>query len=349
MYKRWMNTVCHCLLFVFAVGCHPNNRLTHPSTDTTARASYQNPVFNHDFPDPNLVSAPDGYFYAYSTQANWQADNLGGPFTTPILRSRNLVNWEFVGDALKQKPSWKSEGGIWAPDVSLFGNTYLMYYSYSTWGDPNPGIGVATSSVPGGPFTDHGKLFFSKEIGVDNSIDPVFYEDQGKPYLVWGSFHGIYGIELSPDGLHTKGEKFQLGGNAYEASLIYKRGGYYYFFGSTGSCCAGATSTYQVNVTRATAFKGPYTDKQGRSLLQNGGNAILQRNTGEQGFVGPGHNGDIIEDKAGQSWMLYHAFDKKKPKGRVMLLDKITWVDGWPVIGNGQPGLDKQPVPVLPF
>jgi hypothetical protein len=60
------------------------------------------------------------YFYAYSTQANWQADNLGGPFTTPILRSRNLVNWQFVGDALKQKPSWKSEGGHLGPGRVAF-------------------------------------------------------------------------------------------------------------------------------------------------------------------------------------------------------------------------------------
>jgi arabinan endo-1,5-alpha-L-arabinosidase len=123
---------------------------------------------------------------------------------------------------------------------------------------------------------------------------------KANPYLVWGSFHGIYGIELSPDGLHTKGDKFHLGGNAYEASLIYKRGGYYYFFGSTGSCCAGATSTYQVNVTRATAFKGPVYRQAGQEPFTKRRNRYSPEKYRRAGLCRSWPNGDIIEDKAGQ-------------------------------------------------
>ncbi len=269
------------------------------SNNRQEKLTYQNPVFDHNFPDPNLVLGNDGYYYAYSTQADWTKDNLGGPYVIPILRTKDLVNWEVVGPALAKKPDWKPEGGIWAPDAVFYKGKYYLYYSFSTWGDPNPGVGLAVASKPEGPFTDLGKLFLSKEVGVDNSIDAFFFEDKGTPYLIWGSFHGIYGIELSEDGTRLKGEKFQLAGTAYEGSLIYKKGKYYYYVGSTGTCCEGEKSTYQVKVGRAKKFKGPYLDKDRQPLLENGGTLLLQKNAGPTGFVGPGHNGDIVKDKSG--------------------------------------------------
>lgn len=317
------------------------------NADTASTTTYQNPVFNHDFPDPNLVQANDGYFYAYATQASWEKEGFGGRYLIPILRSKNLVQWDTLGAALQQKPDWKKEGGIWAPDAGFYKGRYFLYYSFSTWGDPNPGIGVATSKNPEGPFTDHGKLFLSQEIGVPNSIDPFFFKEGRKPYLIWGSFHGIYGVRLSKRGRQLKGKKFQLAGTAYEGSLLYKRDGYYYYFGSVGTCCEGAKSTYQVKVGRSKNFKGPYVDKEGKALLQNGGTVVLQKNGGNEGFIGPGHNGDIVTDNAGETWMIYHAFDKREPTRRVMLLDKITWIDGWPVIEGAQPSTAPQAGPVF--
>ncbi|HEX5552937.1 MAG TPA: family 43 glycosylhydrolase, partial [Chitinophagaceae bacterium] len=181
------------------------NLLSLPSCETGKAATgdengvpantYQNPVWNHDFPDPNLVRSPDGYFYAYATDVNWREDGIGGPYTIPVLRSTDLADWKFIGDAFAKKPRWKKGGGgIWAPDVTYYRHHYVMFYSYSTWGDPNPAIGAAVSDKPEGPFTDLGKLFYSKEIGVANSIDPFLMVDHGKPYLFWGSFNGIYGV-----------------------------------------------------------------------------------------------------------------------------------------------------------
>ncbi len=331
------------LLLLVLVSC----KVDKPKAQAAPKPSYQNPVFNHDFPDPNLVKANDGFYYAYSTQADWRTQNMGGPYTTPILRSKNLVDWQFVGDAFMKKPDWKSAGGIWAPDASFHNNQFYIYYSFSTWGDPNPGIGVATSDTPEGPFTDHGKVFLSSEVGVPNSIDPVFFEDEGHSYLVWGSFHGIYGIELSADGLQTTGSKFQIAGKDFEGSYIYKRGNYYYYFGSSGSCCEGAKSTYHVRVGRSLNFKGPYIDKDGKSLLQDGGTLLLEKDSGSEGFVGPGHNGDIVTDDDGQTWMIYHAFNKKNTSGRLMLLDKITWTNDWPEIENNQPTYQKTAAPVF--
>ena len=69
-------------------------------------------------------------------------------------------------------PTWGTAGaGFWAPDIVRIGDKLVLYYSLSVWDDPNPGIGVASADHPEGPWTDHGKLFTSQEIGVDNSME----------------------------------------------------------------------------------------------------------------------------------------------------------------------------------
>lgn len=235
---------------------------------------------------PQVIQAEDGYFYAYGTEDDWGDGN--GSRLIPIIRSQNLIDWEVVGEAFETKPDWKSTGGgLWAPDIAFYQGKYYLYYSYSVWGDPNPGIGVAISDSPAGPFEDQGPLFTSKEIGVANSIDPFFYVKDDKPYLFWGSFHGIYGIQLSEDGLTTAGEKFQIAGNAFEAPYIIERDGYFYFFGSIGSCCEGEWSTYRVGVGRSESLTGPYLDKDGTDILYSQGTLIL---ADSENFAGPGHN-----------------------------------------------------------
>ena len=135
-------------------------------------------------------------------------------------------SWEYVADAFETKPSWKA-GGIWAPDVTFYNEKYYLFYSLSVWGDPNPGIGLATATTPLGPFEDQGKVLDSESSGVDNSIDPFFYfEGEGrnkKFYLFWGSFRGIYGIEMNSSLTDFIGEKFRIGGNMFEATVIYKK------------------------------------------------------------------------------------------------------------------------------
>lgn len=312
---------------------------------------YKNPVFEPVLADPTIVKAGE-YFYAYGTEDNW--GNEGGYHLIPVVRSTDLVNWTLVGDALQTKPDWKQEGGIWAPDVSKVGDKYYMYYSYSTWGDENPGIGLAIADQPEGPFEDQGKVFLSKEIGVANSIDPFYIEENGKKYLFWGSFHGIYAVELAEDGKSVSGEKVKIAADHLEASYVYKKGDYYYFFGSRGSCCEGANSTYEVVVGRSESLLGPYVDKEGNKMTDgNFGELLLTKNDSDSGFVGPGHNAEIMTDDAGNEWFLYHAMLKTNPRldngvnRRALLMDQLHWEDGWPVIKDRQPSTTATAVPVF--
>lgn len=144
--------------------------------------NYQNPVVNYSLPDPSVIKGEDGYYYLYATE---DIRNL------PIHRSKDLVEWEYVGTAFTKgtRPDFEPKGGLWAPDINKIGDKYVLYYSMSVWGGEwTCGIGCATADKPEGPFTDHGKMFRSNEINVQNSIDPFYIEDGGKKYLFWGSF-----------------------------------------------------------------------------------------------------------------------------------------------------------------
>lgn len=296
---------------------------------------YYNPVINYSLPDPSVIKGEDGYFYLYATE---NIRNL------PIHRSKNLVDWEYVGTAFTNdtRPDFEPKGGLWAPDINKIGDKYVLYYSMSVWGGEwTCGIGCATADKPEGPFKDHGKMFRSNEINVQNSIDPFYMEDGGKKYLFWGSFRGIYGIELSDDGLSIKeGAKLrQVAGTAYEGTYIHKKDGYYYFFASIGTCCEGLKSTYTTVVGRSKKLFGPYVDKSGKKMLDNHHEVLIHKN---DAFVGTGHNSEIVTDKAGNDWMFYHAVSTKNPGGRVLMMDKVDWKDGWPSVTGNSPSIEAE-------
>lgn len=344
------------LLVTFIISCKEDKEvLVWNEPPTSADTLYQNPLFEPDLADPTIVRGSDGWFYAYGTENQW---STGINRLVPILRSKNLVKWEYAADAFTTRPTWKNDGGIWAPCVIHYDydGKYYMFYSFSTWGDSNPSIGVAVSDLPYGPFQDQGKLFDSQSIGVANSIDPFFLELKVgrylKRYLFWGSFQGIYGIELTQDLKSTTGEKFKIAGNAFEASYIYPKDGKFYFFGSCGSCCEGADSQYHVTIAVADDIKGPYLTKDGKSILNDGqeGSPFL-KGDGRVKWVGPGHNAEIITDDKGHDYFLYHAVDVANPllpggaTRRPLMMDEIHWVDGWPTITNGVPSTTRQRAP----
>lgn len=311
--------------------------------------TYTNPILEPVIADPTIIKADDGYFYVYATEDFFDYDT--GVRFVAIHRSKDLINWEDMGDAFTEKPDWKGNGFIWAPDIQYFNGQYYLYYSLSVWDDPNPGIGVATSDTPYGPFTDHGKLFDSEGIGVGNSIDPFVYTTENdERWMFWGSFRGIYAIKLSEDGLSTVGEKVHIAGNAFEATYIIQKDGYYYGFFSTGSCCNGPWSTYQVKVGRSTSLLGPYVDRLGRDLKTSDGSLVL--GNGET-YVGNGHN-TMIQDDNGDYWLIYHGINKDEgylPNGatrRPLMMDKIVWDSlGWPQIRNFMPSETPQEAPVF--
>ncbi len=297
-------------------------------------ATYNNPVIDRSLPDPTVIRAQDGYYYLYATEDT---------HNVPIYRSADLVKWRYMGTAFTDatRPmDMVPNGGIWAPDIVYLNGKYLLYYSKSTWGGSwEAGIGVAVSTRPDRGFSNAHKLFISNEIGIENCIDPFFIQDDdGRNYLFFGSFHDIYGVELTEDGLHVKEgfEPKKIAGGLIEATTIMKHEGYYYLIGSAGSCCEGANSTYRLVMTRSKDLFGPYVDRYGRTAVGDNFSPLLNKSP----YVyGPGHCSRFVTDDAGQTWMLYHGYQADDVDGgRKVYLDKITWArDGWPQVQGMRP------------
>jgi len=320
-----MKTVTLLITLFLCIPC-----MAQPSKKVEEKRTYNNPVIDYSLPDPTIIKADDGYFYLYATE---DIRNL------PIHRSANLIDWEFVGTAFTDSTRPTFQQLIWAPDIRKIGDKYVLYYANSSWGEEHTnGIGVAWSLRPEGPFTDAGKLFLSDEIEVMNSIDAFYMEENGRKYLFWGSWHGLWGVELTDDGLALQPNtpKIPIAGNGYEAGLLHKHGDYYYLFASTGSCCEGLKSTYTTVVGRSKNLFGPYVNRKGELMLSNHHEVVIEKN---KDFVGPGHNSQLVTDDAGNDWIFYHGVNVKNPEGRVLMMSKIVWEDGWPTVENSSPAV----------
>ena len=324
-------------LLLLCPACANADRLETPVV--TEKVTYTNPVISSAVPDPTVIRGEDGLFYAVGTGAN-------------VFSSSDLMEWKPLGKAFASMPAWlespRGTGGVWACDVNRIGNRYVMYYALSEWDELDlNGIGVAVADKPQGPYEDRGKLFISQEIGVRNSIDPCYVEDGGGRFLIWGSFFGLYIVELADDGLSLRenAKPIRVAGNAFEGVMLHKRNGKYYLFASVGSCCEGLSSTYRTVVGRSEKLFGPYVDRNGKQMLDNGFETVI---SGSSAFKGTGHNAELVEDDAGATWILYHAYSVAAPtKGRMMLLDRIRWDnDGWPYVSEGQPSSGPVPGPV---
>lgn len=329
-----------------------------PLAQSARPAAYANPVVDADFPDPAVILAPDGFYYAFATQT----ERAGKWLNIQVARSADLIHWQQLGDALPAKPGWASTTqDFWAPHVVRDGARYLMYFSAK----PNTSnerhglcLAVATAASPAGPFTDMGHPLKCGETFVN--IDPMAFDDpaSGKRLLYWGSgFQPIRVQELGRDRMSfapgsapkdlvypnpVKGAFPVL----VEGSWVIRRGGYYYLFYSGDNCC-GARANYAVMVARSRRAEGPY-----QTLEQATGKAhsiILEK----RGYwIAPGHN-SIATDAAGHDWIVYHAVDARRPREkasddintrRVMLIDRIEWRNGWPVIAGPSAGPAAAPV-----
>ena len=270
-----------------------------------------------------------------------------------VARSRDLVEWEPLRDALPEKPVWaRTTQDFWAPSVIFDGTTYFMYYSATPdiceSHQKGHALAVASSLYPDGPFVDMGRPLLVGH-GFE-FIDPMAFDDPvtGKHLLYWGSgFQPIRVQELGPDRMSfadgsqpldliwPNGEKGAFP-RLVEASWLLHHEDHYYLFYSGDNCC-GPDAEYGVMVARSKTAIGPFeTLEQARGVTHS---LMLQMS---DRWLAPGHN-SIAVDRAGQVWIVYHAIDVNRPRQRqedeinsrrVLLIDRIEWRDGWPFVGT---------------
>jgi arabinan endo-1,5-alpha-L-arabinosidase len=277
--------------------------------------------------DPAAIAA-DGTTYLYAT-------GLGAK------TSSNLTAWNAAARPLTT-PTWMGTtitgvGDLWAPDVSLFGGKYHLYYAGSTFGSNKSCIGHATrASLSSGSWADSGAATLCSNVGSNdnwNAIDPnVVLDAAGTPWLALGSFWGgLKIVQLDSDGNRVGTTVTGIAarpsnGGALEAPFIVRRCGYFYLFMSWDKCCDGAKSTYNIRVARATSVTGPYSDKAGTAAMQGGGTLVAQ---GDDTWAGPGGQSVMI---AGQkAYLVYHAYAKSNGTATLRIAELVWDASGWPV------------------
>jgi GH43 family beta-xylosidase len=336
--------------------------------------SYTNPVssrFADTYADPAVIRGKDGWWYAYGTTDPLR-EGEGTRHLLPMSRSKDLVSWEYVGDAFTEAtlPDWAdtSRGAaLWAPDIRYVDGQYRLYYvvtETTETDEPNDNaIGVATSDSPTGPWTDSGDPVVGPRRGGAGepgnflwTFDPHHVVGpNGTEYLFYGSYYGgIHVTELTDDGTEATGAPTMVAiDNKYEGAYVVKRNGWWYLFASSANCCAGPTTGYSVHAGRSRDLRGPYVDREGVPLNQSraGGTPVLAQNGNR--WIGTGHNA-VATDLAGQDWIVYHAIDRNDPyldgtegiNERPMLIDRLDWIDGWPIVRAGAgPSETRQPGP----
>ncbi len=263
-------------------------------------------------------------YYAYATN--------GGDGNIQTARSTDLVNWQMLPDAMPVLPAWVQPGRTWAPEVTRMANgTFVMYFTARDRASDRQAIGVATSANPQGPFVGHGDKAFIAQPEQGGSIDASsFAEDNGARYVLWKNDGNAIGQDtwlhiqkVSADGLTRQGEPARLiradkewEGRLIEAPTLWKRNKILpVLFGQR----------FHQRPLRHRLRRRVRADRPLRKS-----DAPLLVTDRARGILGPGGQ-DVVLDKSGQSWLLYHAYP---PQGRYrrLNLDRLIWRGDTPVI-----------------
>ena len=300
--------------------------LPYPPASTEHRA-----IGTHD---PSMIRVASS-FYLFAT---------GG--LLGVRSSTNLAQWANAGTIFSTLPTWiasalgQTISDLWAPDVSYVNGTYRVYYAGSTFGSNHSVIGLASNTTldrkdAAYAWVDQGLVIESNAAGSKddwNAIDPnATIDAAGNWWLVFGSFWS--GIKLrrldTATGKLSSADStlYSLAAHSggIEAPSIIWHNGYYYLFVSYDACCKGVDSTYRTMVGRASAITGPYTDQQGKGMLQ--GNA-LQLLAKDGRYIGPG-GGSAFRD-GNQYFYAYHYYDGQMNGASQLMLRPIEWQNDWP-------------------
>ncbi|UCH13423.1 MAG: family 43 glycosylhydrolase [Bacteroidales bacterium] len=300
--------------------------------------------------DPTVYK--DGeWFYMYSTDASWANIHNTGALKR---RSKDLVNWEFLGTAFDGVPQsavdfFKNNGnpdytdnGIWAPFLHKYKNTFYLYYSAPGLEGVNFAyIGYATSDSAGGPWEDRGMITTSNSTSSNdsiNAIDPaVVYDSINKKlWMTYGSWEsGLYILELdtATGGIKTPGDRgirIAARNGGLEGPEITYRNGWYYLFVSYDPL----GDIYNVRVGRSRNADGPYYDINGVNMADYTDNIPLiqapYKFNNHPGWQGTAHCG-VYNDNG-----TYYMFNQGRPsiESAMMVLHvrKIFWINDWPVV-----------------
>jgi beta-xylosidase len=294
-------------------------------TDPGNQGNYTNPVVWQDFADGDIIRVGDAYYYSASTMHYSPG--------APILRSYDLVNWEYAGHSVPSldfgSNAYNLTGGrayvkgIWASTLNYRRSNSTYYWIGCV--EFNRTYVYTASAVDG---------TWSKRSQITNCYYDagLLVDDNDTMYVAYGN-STLSVAQLSADGLsQVRAQQVYTTPSSIgtlEGSRFYKRNGYYYIWVTRP-----ANGQY---VLRSTSPWGPYETRQ-----------VLLNLPGPISGGGVPHQGGLVQTQNGD-WY-YMAFVDAYPGGRVPALAPIGWTsDGWPTLQtvNGAWG-STYPKPNIP-
>jgi len=274
-------------------------------------ATFSNPILWQDLPDDEIIRVDDVFYYT--------ASNMHYSPGAPILRSWDLVNWEYIGHAvpvLDFSPKYDLSGGqayikgTWASSLHYRKSNKTFYflgciefsktYIYTAPAAEGP---WQKKSTINNCYYDAGMM-----VDYDDSADDTMY-------VAFGGSGDISVAQLSADGLsQVKAQQVYTTNGAYalEGSHFFKYKNNYYI-----------TPTRPADgefVLKSSNVWGPYTSK-----------ALIDKTKGPVAGGGVPHQGSLIQTQKGD-WY-YMGFQDAYPGGRIPVLAPVSWsADGWPTV-----------------
>lgn len=301
--KIYLRTVCIlCFVIIYLTASY--GQLWNPDL---GHGEYKNPVLFADYSDPDIVRVEND-FYLVASSFNCMPG-------IPVLHSTDLVNWSIIGHVYDSLPFQKYNKpvhgeGSWAPSIRYHNGMFYVYFC-----TPHEGLFMAQTDNPAGHWVLH------HVAKVEMWEDPCpFWDNDGNAYLVHSKLCGdvLFLHRMSPDGtmLLDNGKVIYddiTSQPVIEGPKFLKRDGYYYILAPAG----GVPQGWQT-VLRSTEIYGPYEAKK---VLHQGNTSIN----------GP-HQGGMVELGSGEWWFVH--FQDKDAYGRIVYLQPVSWIDGWPAIGK---------------
>jgi len=309
---------------------------------------YTNPVISTNAPDPSVTRLVDGSGWVAVVTSD-HSSRLANPNAFPIYFSSDLVTWSLRSWVFTSQtwPNWARDN-MWAQELHNVNGRYILYFTATDYNDRTViGAAIAQTSDPFGPYLDIGRPLITSMESLGGAIDPHYFKDprSGRDFLLWKEdvklplpASIIYIRELQPSGIFFKGPAMELLKSSLENLLeerlvaeapwmMYRGGTYYLFYSSAWT----TEMKYHIRVAMARSPTGPFY-RGHTPVITTDWDSMQQGHNCS--FVAPGH-GSVV-DVDGEWWLFYHAWRNGKMNsqpGRLMLMDRVEWEDGWPVVG----------------
>jgi beta-xylosidase len=300
-------------------------------------AAVAQPVIDTDFPDPFILSQPDGSLIAYAT--NTIRD--GQLIHVQVARSADGRSWSPPAEAMPQPPPWANpaQPDVWAPEVIRIGRRWVLYFSARHRSTTRSDgltlcVGAAVATAPEGPFVPQPEPVSCGEgYGV---IDPSPMRDRLGRLWLYSKTDGnccngptwFFAQHLARDGLSATGKPVVIPGltnnrawegNVIEAPQMHRHGSRYVMFFSGNDYTGGSYATGYADCAAPT---GPCADGAENPILATG-----------EGLTGPGHQS--VFRWAGRDWIAFHGWrGAEKGRYRAMYIRALDWVADRPVPGT---------------